>query len=166
MIEIIGWIATAGTLLSFAVKDMWKLRLINSIASVVWIVYALLKLDYPILVINTSVILMHLYWFYTNRKGLGVGGESLKENFIDSKIKQMNKPKVTIDELHTFLTNVIELKVGIRRKIVALKDFINKIESDSSPNSLESPNTSASVDSSDKRDIDFMYKWIRKHSNK
>lgn len=78
----------------------------------------------------------------------------------------MNKPKVTIDELHTFLTNVIELKVGIRRKIVALKDFINKIESDSSPNSLESPNnTSASVDSVD-RDIDFMYKWIRKNSNK
>lgn len=66
MIEIIGWIATAGTLLSFAVKDMWKLRLINSIASVVWIVYALLKLDYPILVINTSVIVMHLYWFYKN----------------------------------------------------------------------------------------------------
>ena len=119
MIEIIGWIATIGTLVSFAVKDMWKLRLINSIASVVWIVYALLKLDYPILVINTSVILMHLYWFYTNRKGLGVGGESIKENFIDS-----------------------------------------------SPNSLESPNnTSASVDSVD-RDIDFMYKWIRKNSNK
>jgi len=58
MIELIGWIATAGTLLSFAVKEMW--------------------------VINASVILMHLYWFYTNRKGLGIGGESLKENFIDS----------------------------------------------------------------------------------
>ena len=45
-------------------------------------------------------------------KGAGVGGESLKENFIDS-----------------------------------------------SPNTFEE---SASVD----RDIDFMYKWIRKHSNK
>lgn len=69
VIEIIGWMATAGTLLSFAVKDMWKLRLINSIASVVWIVYALLKLDYPILVINVSVIVMHLYWFYKNNNG-------------------------------------------------------------------------------------------------
>jgi hypothetical protein len=73
MIEIIGWIATAGTLLSFAVKDMWKLRLINSIASVVWIVYALLKLDYPILVINASVIVMHLYWFYKNNNGKAKG---------------------------------------------------------------------------------------------
>ena len=49
-------------------------------------------------------------------KGAGAGGESIKENFIDS-----------------------------------------------SPNTFEE---SASVDSSDKRDIDFMYKWIRKHSNK
>ena len=45
-------------------------------------------------------------------KGAGAGGESIKENFIDS-----------------------------------------------SPNTFEE---SASVD----RDIDFMYKWIRKHSNK
>ena len=114
MIELIGWIATAGTLLSFAVKEMWKLRLINSIASVVWVIYAVLKSDYPIIVINTSVILMHLYWFYTNRKGLGVGGESLKENFIDS-----NQAKPNVDNP----TN----EIG---------------------------------------DIDFMYKWIRKHSRK
>ena len=54
---------------------------------------------------------------FNEPKGAGVGGESIKENFIDS-----------------------------------------------SPNSLEdSPNT---FDSNDKRDKDFMYKWIRKHSNK
>jgi hypothetical protein len=70
MIEIIGWIATAGTLLSFAVKDMWKLRLINGSASIVWVVYGILKMDNPIIVINASVILMHLYWFYKNRKQL------------------------------------------------------------------------------------------------
>jgi hypothetical protein len=68
IIELIGWIATLGTLISFAVKDMWKLRLINGIASGVWIVYAILKQDYPILFINTSVIVMHGYWFYRNRK--------------------------------------------------------------------------------------------------
>ena len=56
-------------------------------------------------------------------KGAGVGGESIKENFIDS----------------------------------------SPISLEASPNTFEE---SASVDSSDKRDIDFMYKWIRKHSNK
>ena len=70
MIEILGWVATAGTLLSFAVKDMWKLRLINGSASIVWVVYGILKMDNPIIVINASVILMHLYWFYKNRKQL------------------------------------------------------------------------------------------------
>lgn len=68
MIELLGWIATFGTLLSFAVKDMWKLRLINGTASIVWVIYGILKTDNPIIVINTSVILMHLYWFYKNRK--------------------------------------------------------------------------------------------------
>jgi len=68
MIEILGWVATAGTLLSFAVKDMWKLRLINGSASIVWVVYGILKMDNPIIVINASVILMHLYWFYKNKK--------------------------------------------------------------------------------------------------
>jgi hypothetical protein len=61
MIEILGWVATAGTLLSFAVKDMWKLRLINGSASIVWVIYGILKMDNPIIVINASVILMHLY---------------------------------------------------------------------------------------------------------
>lgn len=65
-IEIIGWIATIGTLLSFAVKDMYKLRLINTAASMVWIVYGILKVDNPIIVINSAVIVMHLYWFYKN----------------------------------------------------------------------------------------------------
>ncbi len=124
MIELIGWIATAGTLLSFAVKEMWKLRLINSIASMVWIVYAVLKSDYPIIVINASVILMHLYWFYTNRKGLGVGGESLKENFIDSN----------------------QAKIG--------EDGSNQAKSN-----VDNPTNEIG-------DIDFMYKWIRKHSRK
>ena len=68
MIETLGWIATAGTLLSFAVKDMWKLRLINGLASIVWIVYGILKVDNPIIVINSAVIIMHLYWFYKNIK--------------------------------------------------------------------------------------------------
>ena len=66
--NIIGWIATIGTLLSFVPKSMWKLRLINGIASGVWIVYGVLKGDGPILVINGCVILMHLYWFWMNRK--------------------------------------------------------------------------------------------------
>ena len=45
---------------------MYKLRLINAAASMVWIVYGILKADNPIIVINSAVIVMHLYWFYKN----------------------------------------------------------------------------------------------------
>ncbi len=69
LIETLGWIATTGTLLSFAVKDMWKLRLINGLASILWVIYGILKIDNPIIVINISVIIMHLYWFYKNHIG-------------------------------------------------------------------------------------------------
>lgn len=124
MIETLGWIATIGTLVSFAVKDMYKLRLINGLASIVWIVYGILKMDNPIIVINTSVIIMHLYWFYTNRKGLGVGGESLKEIFIDSA------PSIP---------NSLDRNMRTKRD----NESVHPIG-----------------------DINFMYKWIRKHSGK
>ena len=83
-IEILGWIATAGTLISFTMNDMVKLRLIGGSFAILWVMYGFLKMDNPIIVINSSIVMIHLYWFYTNRKGLGAGGESIKEKFIDS----------------------------------------------------------------------------------
>lgn len=80
MIEIIGWIATIGTLVSFAVKDMKTLRLINGSASVIWIVYGILKVDNPIIVINSAVIVMHLYWFYKNRNPQTESNHRTKRN--------------------------------------------------------------------------------------
>lgn len=84
MVELIGWIATLGTLISFTMNDMVRLRLIGGSFAILWIVYGFLKMDNPIIVINSCIVMIHLYWFYTNRKGLGAGGESLKEKFIDS----------------------------------------------------------------------------------
>lgn len=67
MVEFIGWVATFGTLLSFFFKDMFTLRIVNGSASLVWILYGVLQNDNPIIVINTSVIIVHLYWFYKNK---------------------------------------------------------------------------------------------------
>jgi hypothetical protein len=66
MIEIIGWIGIVCTLISFGVKDMRKLRYINGIGCIVWIVYGVLKEDTPIFVINICILFMHLYWFWNN----------------------------------------------------------------------------------------------------
>jgi Flp pilus assembly protein protease CpaA len=68
MIDILGWIATAVVVGSFAIQDVRKLRIINMIGSMLWIAYGFLKQDNPIIFVNISIILMHTYWFIKNRK--------------------------------------------------------------------------------------------------
>jgi hypothetical protein len=68
MIDVLGWIATAVVVGSFAIQDVSKLRIINMIGSMLWIAYGFLKQDNPIIFVNISIILMHTYWFIKNRK--------------------------------------------------------------------------------------------------
>ena len=68
MIDVLGWIATAVVVGSFAIQDVRKLRMINMIGSILWIAYGFLKQDNPIIFVNISIILMHTYWFIKNRK--------------------------------------------------------------------------------------------------
>jgi Flp pilus assembly protein protease CpaA len=68
MIDILGWIATAVVVGSFAIQDVRKLRIINMIGSMLWIAYGFLKQDNPIIFVNISIIIMHTYWFIKNRK--------------------------------------------------------------------------------------------------
>jgi len=68
MIDILGWIATAVVVGSFAIQDVRKLRIINMIGSMLWIAYGFLKQDNPIIFVNISIILMHTYWFIKNKK--------------------------------------------------------------------------------------------------
>lgn len=68
MIDVLGWIATAVVVGSFAIQDVIKLRIINMIGSILWIAYGFLKQDNPIIFVNISIIIMHTYWFIKNRK--------------------------------------------------------------------------------------------------
>ena len=68
MIDVLGWIATAVVVGSFAIQDVRKLRMINMIGSMLWIAYGFLKQDNPIIFVNASIILMHTYWFIKNKK--------------------------------------------------------------------------------------------------
>jgi hypothetical protein len=49
MIEILGWVAT-------------------SAGAILWLIYALLKSDYPLIAVNTAVLFVHGYWFISNYK--------------------------------------------------------------------------------------------------
>jgi hypothetical protein len=68
MIDVLGWIATAVVVGSFAIQDVRKLRIINMIGSMLWIAYGFLKQDNPIIFVNISIIIMHTYWFIKNKK--------------------------------------------------------------------------------------------------
>ncbi len=68
MIDVLGWIATAVVVGSFAIQDVRKLRIINMSGSLLCIAYGFLKQDNPIIFVNISIILMHTYWFIKNRK--------------------------------------------------------------------------------------------------
>lgn len=70
IIEILGWLSTALTILSFIPKGEEKIRLINGIACIAWIVYGISLKQNPIIVVNTLVLVLHVKYFVTNRKTL------------------------------------------------------------------------------------------------
>lgn len=68
MIDTIGYIGMALILYSFTITDMYKLRLVNSIGSMFWIVYGLGIMAGPTIMVNSCVLCIHLHWFYKNKK--------------------------------------------------------------------------------------------------
>lgn len=63
MVEAIGYIAMILTIASFWFTKQSSIRLVNGIASVVWIWYSALIHNMPSLFVNIFVIIMHLIWF-------------------------------------------------------------------------------------------------------
>ena len=68
MTDALGWVATAVVVGSFAIQDVRKLRIANTMGSLLWIAYGFLKQDNPVIFVNISIILMHTYWFIKNKK--------------------------------------------------------------------------------------------------
>lgn len=68
MIDVIGYIGMALILYSFTVENIFKLRLINSVGSVFWIVYGIGIMALPTILVNGCVLCIHTYWFIKHRK--------------------------------------------------------------------------------------------------
>lgn len=68
MIEILGYVATFGTLFSFTQKDIVRLRLINGCAAVLWIIYGFLIDSNPIIITNLMISLIHGFTYIYNSK--------------------------------------------------------------------------------------------------
>jgi hypothetical protein len=68
MISLIGYIGMALTLISFTIDDMRKLRIVNLIGSLFWIVYGIGIGAGPTIGVNTIVVGIHSVWLYKNKK--------------------------------------------------------------------------------------------------
>jgi hypothetical protein len=68
MIDIFGYIGTVLILYSFTIENIYKLRLINSVGSVFWIIYGIGISAGPTILVNSCVLCIHTYWFIKKRK--------------------------------------------------------------------------------------------------
>jgi uncharacterized protein with PQ loop repeat len=64
MIDFLGYIASILILISMLMENMFKFRLINSIACGLFIIYGIIKADTPILLLNGMVILINIYHLF------------------------------------------------------------------------------------------------------
>jgi hypothetical protein len=67
MQDILGWIGTALILYSFTLNDIKKLRIVNAIGSVAWILYGIKTGIMPTIFVNVCVLIIHCHWLIRNK---------------------------------------------------------------------------------------------------
>jgi uncharacterized protein with PQ loop repeat len=60
--EWIGYLAMTVLLVSFMMKNVIKLRIINSIGCLFFVIYGIMISQYPIVITNLAIILINLYY--------------------------------------------------------------------------------------------------------
>lgn len=67
MTDIFGWVGTALVLFSFTLNDIVKLRIVNAIGSIAWIIYGIQTGIMPTIFVNTCVLIIHSIWLIKNK---------------------------------------------------------------------------------------------------
>lgn len=66
--EIIGYVASFMVLISFTMKDIFKLRIINAIGAFLFIFYGMALDSIPIIITNISIVGVHIYYLIKPKK--------------------------------------------------------------------------------------------------
>ena len=66
--EIFGYIGTILILVSFLIDDVTKLRLVNMIGAIFWIVYGFGIMAKPTIIVNFFVIIIHSFWLLKKKE--------------------------------------------------------------------------------------------------
>lgn len=69
-VELIGYLASAAVLISFLMKDINKLRLINSIGCILFIIYGFMlsPTSWPVIITNTAIVMVNVYYVVQSKK--------------------------------------------------------------------------------------------------
>ncbi|MEC3907241.1 uroporphyrinogen decarboxylase [Tamlana sp. 2201CG12-4] len=69
-VEWIGYAAMATVLVSFLMKSVKKLRIVNSFGCLLFVLYgmALTPLSYPIIITNTAIFCINMYYLFYKKK--------------------------------------------------------------------------------------------------
>ena len=67
-IEIIGYLASAFVLLSFVMKEMTKLRIVNIVGCGFFIAYGVLLVSWPIIITNVAIVCVNVFYLAKGQK--------------------------------------------------------------------------------------------------
>lgn len=66
--EWVGYAAMAVLLISFMMKNMRKLRLINSVGAILFVVYGfMLEMSWPIIITNLAILCINGYYLFVKK---------------------------------------------------------------------------------------------------
>jgi uncharacterized protein with PQ loop repeat len=65
--EWVGYAASLGVLLSFLMKDIKTLRLVNSVGCLLFVVYGVLLSSIPIIITNVAILLINFYYLFLKK---------------------------------------------------------------------------------------------------
>ncbi|UMB53965.1 uroporphyrinogen decarboxylase [Lutibacter sp. A64] len=73
--EWIGYLASVALIISFLMKNLSTLRIINSIGAILFVIYGfMLAISWPIIITNTFILMANIYYLTIKRK------QTVKEN--------------------------------------------------------------------------------------
>jgi len=67
LVDFIGYAAMIALMISFTVKDIKKLRIINTIGCILFVVYGFMIHSWPIIITNAFITLVNLYYLLKNK---------------------------------------------------------------------------------------------------
>ncbi len=65
--EWTGYAAMAILMISFLMKDIKKLRIINTIACLLFVIYGYMLNSYPVIISNAFISLVNLYYLFVKK---------------------------------------------------------------------------------------------------